>query len=239
MKTKEKTDLVPIITVAECFPPPQKQQNSKPKKQKQKEEDSWLLTDVHQLLETGAAVNFEDVCGSSEGIQGRNIAVQFSRQFRTDSKVMTDCIEKQKALEKAWGWHTLDWQFTVFWGGGKITTSGSCWNEFWLMGLMRRWRWQMGARWEDNQRQSAEHALSEKVSSNGGSKKQNLYMARADSPPRPESAVSCSLSGVTWLNDINTAALVSTGEDAQSNSIVIYVEIQIKLEELSPPILTN
>lgn len=108
MKTKEKTDLVPIITVAECFPPPQKQQNSKPKKQKQKEEDSWLLTDVHQLLETGAAVNFEDVCGSSEGIQGRNIAVQFSRQFRTDSKVMTDCIEKQKALEKAWGWHTLD-----------------------------------------------------------------------------------------------------------------------------------
>lgn len=198
-------------------------ENSKPKKQKQKEEDSWLLTDVHQLLETGAAVNFEDVCGSSEGIRGRNIAVQFSRQFRTDSKVMTDCIEKQKALEKAWGWHTLDWQFTVFgegWGG-KITTSGSCWNEFWLMRLMWRWRRQMGARWEDNQRRPKEHALSEKVSSNGGSKKQNLYMARADSPPPPESAVSCSLSGVTWLNDINTAALVSTGEDAQSNSVVI------------------
>lgn len=83
-------------------------ENSKPKKQKQKEEASWLLTDVHQLLETGAAVNVEDVCGSSEGIQGRNIAVQFSRQFRTDSKVMTDCIEKHKALEKAGGWHRLD-----------------------------------------------------------------------------------------------------------------------------------
>lgn len=64
-------------------------------------------------------------------------------------------------------------------------------------------------------------------------------MAQADSPPHPESAVSCSLSGVTCLNDINTTTLVPTGEDAQSNSIIIYVEIQIKLEELSPPILTN
>lgn len=71
-------------------------ENSKPKKQKQKEEDSWLLTDVHQLLETGAAVNFEDLCGSSEGMQGRNIAAQFSRQFRTGAKVMTDCIENKR-----------------------------------------------------------------------------------------------------------------------------------------------
>lgn len=44
---------------------------------------------------------------------------------------------------------------------------------------------------------AAEHALSENVSSNGGSKTHNSYMALSDSSPRPESAVICAFSGIT------------------------------------------
>lgn len=238
---KEKTDLVPIITVAECFPPPQNNRKLQTKETEAKGRRLMAADRCSPAAGDWCSCELPGCVRLIWGYTGQEFAVQFSRQFRTDSKVMTDCIEKQKALEKAWGWHTLDWVYRVWGeeGGGARLQQAAAEMTF------DSWDWwgDGGGRWglaekTTNSGQRNMHFLRRFHQTEALRNKTYIWLEQIHPLVQSQRSVVPSAVSRDWTTSTQ-AALVSTGEDAQSNSIVIYVEIQIKLEELSPPILTN